>query len=56
MSPNTLDRIFHTDRDEETAKADGVPPAAQEAAGRTALTQPQRGETSFRQANQRLRT
>ena len=31
-----LIRIFHTDRDEETAKADGAPPAAQETAGETA--------------------
>ena len=29
-------QIFHTHRDEETAKADGVPPAAQETAGETA--------------------
>ena len=33
-----LARMFHADRDEETAKADGVPPAAQETAGETALT------------------
>ena len=42
----SLARIFHTDRDEETAKADGVPPAAQETAGETAFRQPCKGETS----------
>ena len=48
-----LARIFHTDCDEETAKADGVPPAAQETAGETAqslqalLGRPSKGETSF---------
>jgi len=33
-----LARIFHTDRNKETAKADGVPPAAQETAGETAFS------------------
>jgi|GEM_PF-168791 len=33
---NSLAPIFHTDRDEEAAKPDGVPPAVQETAGETA--------------------
>lgn len=30
MMAKRLARIFHADRDEEAAKADGVPPAVQE--------------------------
>ena len=42
-----LARIFHADRDEETVKTDGVPPAAQETAGGLPLGRPSKGETSF---------
>ena len=54
-----LARIFHTDRNEEDAKADGVPPVAQETAGETAqdfvgsLRQTFKGRDELRQAIQR---